>query len=67
MSEVPVIVRIYVIQGINLRSRDNSGYSDAFVKVQFGNEILSDRASTVSNQCNPIFGRRFQVTGVVPG
>lgn len=66
MSEVPIMIRVYVIQAVNLRSQDIFGYSDAFIKIDYGNETLSDRANFVPNQCNPIFGRRFQMTGVIP-
>lgn len=63
---MPVLVRIYVVQGINLKSQDIFGYSDAFIKVEYGNESFSDRANYIPNQCNPIFGKRFQMTGVIP-
>lgn len=66
MVELPVIVRVYVVQGINLRTRDLYGYSDAFIKVEFGDEVISDRAHYVPNQFSPVFGKRFQLPGVIP-
>lgn len=66
MVEFPVIVRVYVVQGLNLRSRDLYGFSDAFVKVEFGDEAISDKAHYVPNQFSPIFGKRFQLPGVIP-
>ena len=66
MVELPVIVRVYVVQGINLRSRDIHGYSDAFIKVEFGDETISDRAHYIPNQFSPVFGKRFQLPGIIP-
>lgn len=66
MVELPVIVRVYVVQGLNLRSRDLYGYSDAFIKVEFGDEVISDRAHYIPNQFCPVFGKRFQLPGVIP-
>lgn len=66
ICEFPVLVRVYIVQGLNLRSKDVFGYSDAFIKIEFGSKVISDRAHYVQNQYNPIFGKRFQVTGCIP-
>lgn len=66
ICEFPVLVRVYIVQGLNLRSKDVFGYSDAFIKIEFGSKVISDRAHYVQNQFNPIFGKRFQVTGCIP-
>lgn len=66
LYEIPVLLRIYVVEAFNLRTRDIFNYSDAFIKIKFGNQTISDRAHYVPNQCNPIFGKRYQVSGVIP-
>lgn len=66
VCEIPILVRIYVIQGINLRSRDIFSYSDAFIKIDYGGQTISDRAHYVPNQTSPIFGKRFQMSGIIP-
>lgn len=33
---MPVVVRIYVVQGINLRPRDKHDFSDAYLKIEYG-------------------------------
>jgi hypothetical protein len=38
MLEVPVVVRVYVVQGINLRSQDLYGSSDPYIQVSLGTE-----------------------------
>lgn len=66
MVELPVIVRVYVVKALNLRSRDIYGQSDAFIKVELGNQAISDRAHYIPNQSSPIFGKRFQLSAVIP-
>lgn len=66
MVDLPVVVRVYVVQALNLRSRDIYGNSDAFIKLEFGSQVISDRSHYIPNQSSPVFGKRFQVTGVVP-
>lgn len=63
---MPILIRIYIVQAINLRSRDVYSHSDAFLKIEFGTQTLSDRAHYVPNQFSPIFGKRYQVTGMIP-
>ncbi|KAL5291464.1 hypothetical protein ACFFRR_010702, partial [Megaselia abdita] len=66
--EVPlqVVVRVYIVQGINLRSSDMFSPSDAYVKLQLGQMKISDRAHYCPNQTNPIFGKRFQFNAIIP-
>jgi hypothetical protein len=66
MVETPVVVRVYVVQALNLRPKDIFSQSDAFIKVELGDLSISDRINQISNQTNPIFGRRFQLSSVVP-
>lgn len=66
MVELPIIVRVYVVKAINLRSQDIFGYSDSFIKVEIGEQIISDRAHYVPNQSSPVFGKRFQFSTVIP-
>ncbi len=61
-----IVVRIYVVQGINLRSKDASGNSDSYLRIEYGSDKVIDRAHYVTNQANPIFGKKFQVTGILP-
>lgn len=66
LVEFPVVVRIYVVEALNLRTRDFNGNSDAFVKVELGSQTISDRSHFVPNQFSPVFGKRFQLNGVIP-
>lgn len=61
-----VVIRVYIVQGINLRAADVSSPSDAFVKLQLGQMKISDRANYCPNETNPIFGKRFQFDTIIP-
>lgn len=61
-----ITVRVYFVQGINIRSMDAYGYSDSYIKMEYGTQSISDRAHYIPNQTNPIYGRRFQLNGVIP-
>lgn len=51
---------------MNLRTRDLFGYSDAYIKIKLGKQIISDRAHYMPNQFNPVFGKRYQISGIIP-
>lgn len=53
-------------QGINLRSQDLYGFSDSYIVIEYGKETLSDNAHYIPNQFNPVYGKRFQMSGVIP-
>lgn len=57
---------MYVVQGINLRPRDRVESSDAYIRIECGSTKINDRLNYVPNQANPIFGKRYQVTAVLP-
>ncbi|XP_070501536.1 otoferlin [Chironomus tepperi] len=64
--EIPIVVRVYIVKAVNLRSHDAQSHSDAFIKIEYGGQALSDRAHYVPNQFSPIFGKRYQLNGVIP-
>ncbi|KAL7052520.1 hypothetical protein ACKWTF_004888 [Chironomus riparius] len=66
LVEIPIVVRVYIVQAINLRSQDVQSHSDAFIKIEYGGQALSDRAHYIPNQFSPIFGKRYQLNGVIP-
>ncbi|XP_067648119.1 fer-1-like protein 6 [Eurosta solidaginis] len=61
-----IIVRIYVVQGLQLRPHDRSSKSDAYVKLHLGGKTIANRAHYVPNEANPVFGKCFQMEGVLP-
>ncbi|KAH8319290.1 hypothetical protein KR067_002918 [Drosophila pandora] len=64
---IKLIVRIYIVQGVQMRPRDVRGDSDAYVKIFLGGKTMSDRAHYSPNQSNPVFGRFFELEASLPG
>ncbi|XP_004519125.2 otoferlin isoform X2 [Ceratitis capitata] len=61
-----IIVRVYVVQGVQLRPHDKSTKSDAYVRLHLGGKTIANRAHYVPNESNPVFGKCFQMDAVLP-
>ncbi|XP_015525108.1 otoferlin [Neodiprion lecontei] len=62
-----VLVRIYVIRGINLHPRDPlTGKSDPYLRVQLGKTIFDEKKMYIANELNPIFGKVFEIDAMFP-
>lgn len=59
-------VRVYCVKGINLRPKDINGKSDPYIYIKINGLVINDRENYVANQVNPIFGRCFEIDGVLP-
>lgn len=66
LVEKPIAVRVYIVQGRNLRSKDLFGYSDAYIRVKLGAQEISDRSNYIPNEFSPVFGKSFQLCGFLP-
>ncbi|KAH8301129.1 hypothetical protein KR018_003081 [Drosophila ironensis] len=66
-ESVKLIVRVYVVQGLQMRPRDLKGDSDCFVKITLAGKTMSDSANYSPNQSNPVFGRLFELEATLPG
>ncbi|KAH8364737.1 hypothetical protein KR084_010757 [Drosophila pseudotakahashii] len=64
---IKLIVRVYVVQGVQMRPRDLKGNSDCYVKLFLGGKTVSDRANYAPNHSNPVFGRLFEMEATLPG
>lgn len=62
-----LVVRVYVLRGSNLQSKDLNGYSDPYLRLKLGKEIISDRAHYRKKTLNPDFFRMFAFDTVLPG
>ncbi|KAG7207640.1 hypothetical protein KM043_009260 [Ampulex compressa] len=64
---VKLLVRLYVVKGINLHPNDPlSGKSDPYLCVKLGKNTISDRKNYVPNQLNPTFGKVFEIEAMLP-
>ncbi|XP_076223010.1 otoferlin [Nomia melanderi] len=64
---VRLLVRLYVVKGINLQPNDPlSGKSDPYLCVRLGKTFINDKKNYISNQLNPTFGRLFEIEASFP-
>uniref|UniRef100_A0A3P8S2L3 Myoferlin n=1 Tax=Amphiprion percula TaxID=161767 RepID=A0A3P8S2L3_AMPPE len=60
------LVRIYVVQGIDLQPKDNNGRCDPYMKISLGKNTIEDRDHYLPNTISPVFGRMFEMTCFLP-
>uniref|UniRef100_A0A1I8QEL5 C2 domain-containing protein n=1 Tax=Stomoxys calcitrans TaxID=35570 RepID=A0A1I8QEL5_STOCA len=61
-----LVVRVYVVQGLQLRPSQKHAQADSYVRVQLGQQQVMNRAEYVANESNPVFGKCFELEGVLP-
>lgn len=62
-----VVVRVYVLRGSNLQSKDTNGYSDPYLRLKLGKHVISDRAHYKPKTLSPDFYTMFEFTTTLPG
>ena len=63
----PYIIRVYVLNGINLTPHDANGTSDPYLVVRLGGNIISGRSEYKSKTVNPEFYKMFELKAMLPG
>ncbi|KAM7358215.1 ferlin family C2 domain-containing myoferlin misfire [Cochliomyia hominivorax] len=61
-----ITVRVYIVQGFQIRSTEKSMQADSYAKLQLGQRQVTNRAEYIRNQSNPIFGKCFQLEALLP-
>ncbi|KAK2580950.1 hypothetical protein KPH14_006016 [Odynerus spinipes] len=62
-----LLVRLYVIKGINLQPKDPlNGKSDPYLCIGLGKRFINDSKNYIPNQLNPTFGRVFEMEATFP-
>jgi len=61
------IVRVYMIEGFDLASRDIGGFSDPYLKLRLGRKSFDERKNYVLDEPNPTFCKKFDFESVFPG
>ncbi|XP_025209289.1 fer-1-like protein 5 [Theropithecus gelada] len=62
----PCLVRVYVVQAINLQPQDYNGLCDPYVILKLGKTELGSRDMYQPNTLDPIFGTMFELTCNIP-
>lgn len=63
---VECLVRVYVIRAIDLQPMDPNGLADPYLVVSLGKTKIKDQDKYIPNTLNPIFGKMFELTGIIP-
>ncbi|CAG9558524.1 unnamed protein product [Danaus chrysippus] len=60
------LVRVYIVKGVNLKSKEFIGKSNPYIALNCGNKHIADRNNYVPNSVNPIFGKMHEVHCCLP-
>lgn len=60
------IIRIYCVQAIDLQPNDPTGLADPYVIIKLGKQKLDSRDEYIPNSLNPVFGKMFELSTVLP-
>ncbi len=60
-------IRVYVLNGFGIQPMDSNGFSDPYMTVSLGKELISDRKNYLPKTTEPKFYRRFDITTRLPG
>ncbi|XP_069477691.1 fer-1-like protein 6 [Ambystoma mexicanum] len=63
---VKVMIRVYIVEGLNLTPADPDGKSDPYIVLRIGNTEIKDRENYIPKQLNPVFGRSFEFQASFP-
>eukprot|EP01099_Mayorella_cantabrigiensis_P006888 TRINITY_DN5898_c0_g1_i1.p1 TRINITY_DN5898_c0_g1~~TRINITY_DN5898_c0_g1_i1.p1 ORF type:complete len:381 (+),score=89.62 TRINITY_DN5898_c0_g1_i1:342-1484(+) len=66
LPDTELIVRVYVVRGVELQAQDSNGKSDPYITIVCGDKKLKDRDNYIPANLNPTFGRAFQVNVTLP-
>jgi hypothetical protein len=67
LKEEKSIVRIYMIEGFNLASRDMGGLSDPYLILKLGDKKFDERKNYILDEANPTFCKHYDFEAYFPG
>jgi Ca2+-dependent lipid-binding protein len=67
LKEQKCIVRIYMIEGFDLASRDMGGFSDPYLILKLGKKVFNEQKNYILDEPNPKFCKHYDFEAVFPG
>lgn len=67
MQRKQCLVRLYVIEGFDLASRDVGSFSDPYLQIVYGNKTISERDSYQLDCADPKFYKMYEFEANFPG
>ena len=67
LKSVKMVVRIYMIEGFDLASRDIGGYSDPYLILKCGKKIYNEQKNYILDEPNPKFHKNYDFETIFPG
>lgn len=67
MKESKEIIRIYMVEGFDLSSRDNGSASDTYLQLHCNKTSYNERDNYQLDQANPVFYKKYDFEGMFPG
>jgi len=67
LSETKCIVRLYMVSGFDLASRDNGSFSDPYLIIQCGKKVYNERENYQEDNPNPDFYKSYDFEALFPG
>ena len=61
------VVRVYILNGIDLAQRDLDSPSDPYIRLKIGKKKFNDRENYLLDNSNPDFYRHYDMTTFLPG
>jgi hypothetical protein len=62
-----MIVRVYMIEGFDLASRDIGSFSDPYLILRCGNKVYNERENYILDEPNPKFYKHYDFESLFPG
>lgn len=67
LKKTQVVVRIYIIQCLNLSQKDLKSNSDPYVKIKLAGKVINDVKNYQLDQPNPKILKNFDILATLPG
>ena len=67
IKEEKCVVRLYMIEGYDMASRDNGSPSDTYLKLHCNGKTVDERDKYQLDEPNPKFHTKYDFNGIFPG